>query len=268
MMSTLNITDAPSPNFDARDAAPDLIILHYTGMASGEAALRRMQDSGPRYAAYADALPPGFPKMAPDAELGRVSAHYLVETDGRVFRLVDEGQRAWHAGVASWDGAADINARSIGVEIVNGGHDFDLPDYPNAQIESVIALVTDICARRDIPAERVIGHSDVAPDRKLDPGEHFPWMRLGDEGAAEPTPMGSGDLRRVAGPGDAGALVRGAQEGLIAIGYGLAASGAMDERTATVVAAFQRRWRQERVNGVLDAETAELIGQIADGPDV
>jgi len=267
-MSALTIIDAPSPNFDARAAPPDLIVLHYTGMADGAAALRRMQDSDPRYASYADVLAPGFPKMEPDAELGRVSANYLVETDGRVFRLVAEDKRAWHAGVAFWDSATDINARSIGIEIVNGGHDYDLPDFPNVQVDAVIALVTDICARRDIPAERVIGHSDVAPERKLDPGEHFPWMRLGDEGVAEPTPMGSGDLRRVAGPGDAGALVRGAQEGLIAIGYGLAASGAMDERTTAVIAAFQRRWRQECVDGILDAETAELIGQIADGPDL
>lgn len=264
-MSALKIIDAPSPNFDARETAPDLIVLHYTGMANGDAALRRMRDPDPRYAAYAEALPPGFPEMAAGAELGRVSAHYMVETDGRVFRLVDEDARAWHAGVAFWDGDKNINARSIGIEIVNGGHDFAMPDYPAPQIESVVALVADIQARRGIPSERVVGHSDVAPGRKIDPGEHFPWARLADAGVAVAAPMGSGDRRRVAGPGDAGALVRAAQEGLIAIGYGLAASGALDERTQDVVAAFQRRWRPDHVDGFLDAETAELIAAVADG---
>jgi N-acetylmuramoyl-L-alanine amidase len=263
-MSGLQIIDAPSPNWDERDTSPDLVVLHYTGMASGEAALRKLRDPDPRAGAYAGALPPAYRGQAPDTSLGRTSAHYLVEEDGRVFRLVDEEKRAWHAGVAFWAGEKNVNARSIGIEIVNGGHDFGLPAYPEAQIRAVAALVLDILRRRTIPPSRVVGHSDVAPDRKADPGEHFPWAALADAGAAvHVATTGEGRGARLAAAGDAGAAVRAAQDGLIAIGYGLASSGAMDPRTAAVVTAFQRRFRPASIDGVLDRETAVLIGKVA-----
>ena len=147
--------EAPSPNFDARTAPPDMIVLHYTGMETGEAALERLRD--------------------PEA---KVSAHYLVEEDGRVFSLVPEERRAWHAGAAFWAGERDINARSIGVEIVNPGHEFGYREFPEAQIAAVIDLVGGIRERWTVPDARILGHSDVAPRRKEDPGELFPWKRL------------------------------------------------------------------------------------------
>jgi N-acetylmuramoyl-L-alanine amidase len=232
-------------------------------MASGEAALRKLCDSDPRAGAYAGQLPPAFAAPA-DTPLGRASAHYLVEEDGRVFRLVDEDGRAWHAGVSFWAGESNINARSIGIELVNGGHDFGLPPFPDRQIDALTALVLDIMRRRSIPAARVVGHSDVAPDRKADPGERFPWARLAAAGAALAVRGdGAGRGVRVAAAGGAGAEVRAAQNGLVAIGYGLAASGGMDERTVQVLTAFQRRFRPERVDGVLDAECQALIAEAA-----
>ncbi len=114
----------------------------------------------------------------------QVSAHYMVETDGRIFALVDEDKRAWHAGVSVWRGETDINSNSIGIEIVNGGHDYGLPDYPAIQITAVIALVRDIMGRHGIGPEGVVGHSDIAPGRKQDPGEKFPWDRLAEAGCA------------------------------------------------------------------------------------
>ncbi|WP_339741735.1 N-acetylmuramoyl-L-alanine amidase [uncultured Maricaulis sp.] len=152
---------APSPNFNDRKLPVSLIVLHYTGMENGAVALERMCD--------------------PAAE---VSAHYMVEEDGRVFQLVDEDKRAWHAGVSAWRGETDINSASIGIEIVNGGHDYGLPDFPAIQIEAVIHLVADIMARHGIGPEGVVGHSDIAPGRKQDPGEKFPWHRLAAAGCA------------------------------------------------------------------------------------
>ncbi len=149
----------PSPNFNERRSGftqPEYIVLHYTGMESGAAALARLCD--------------------PAAE---VSAHYVVEEDGRIFALVDETMRAWHAGQSLWNGVEDMNSASIGIEIVNGGHDFlvdgQLPPYPPAQIKAVAKLCRAICKRWNIPPTHIIGHSDIAPIRKRDPGEHFPW---------------------------------------------------------------------------------------------
>src|SRR5882672_3698776 len=151
----------PSPNHEARagDSRPDILLLHYTGMSSTEAALERLCDPG-----------------------ARVSSHYLVFEDGRVLQLVPEARRAYHAGVSSWEGARDVNTRSIGIEIGNNGHDFGCPAYPEAQIAAVIALGRDIVQRRAIAPCRVLAHSDVAPARKRDPGEYFPWRRLAEAG--------------------------------------------------------------------------------------
>lgn len=157
----MKIIDAPSPNFDARGRGIDMVILHYTGMRTGKEALDRLRD-----------------------RRAKVSAHYFVEENGDVYRLVDEANRAWHAGVSAWKGDFDINARSIGVEIVNPGHEFGYRDFPAAQIDAVIALFKDIRARHEIAPEMALAHSDVAPRRKEDPGEKFPWDRLAAEGLA------------------------------------------------------------------------------------
>ena len=232
-MKTLS---APSPNFDARTGPPDMIVLHYTGMQTGEAALARLQDPA-----------------------AKVSAHYLVEEDGRVFALVPEERRAWHAGKSFWRGETDINARSIGVEIVNPGHEFGYRPFPDIQIAAVIDLLADVRSRWSIDDDRLLGHSDVAPDRKEDPGELFPWRRLSEAGhglwvepaAAPGSPLTEGDD----GPG-----VFALQAGLTRLGYDSAPSGQYDATTATIVRAFQRHWRQERVDGVADGETrARLI---------
>ncbi|MGZ8407129.1 MAG: peptidoglycan recognition protein family protein [Caulobacteraceae bacterium] len=233
----MDFTDAPTPNFDARRSPPDMIILHYTGMQTGEAALARLRD--------------------PEA---RVSAHYVVEEDGRIFRLAPEERRCWHAGKSWWQGETDCNGASIGVEIVNPGHEFGYRAFPEAQIAAVIALVADIRARWEVPNALIIGHSDVAPDRTEDPGELFPWKRLAEEGhglwfEAEPAP---GPALTV---GDEGIGVFLLQAGLHRLGYEPKPSGTYDEETATVVRAFQRHWRQERVDGVADGETrARLMG--------
>lgn len=232
----MEFIEAPSPNFDARTAPPDLLVLHYTGMPTGAEALDRLRD--------------------PEA---KVSSHYLVEEDGRVFRLVPEERRAWHAGVSFWKGQSGLNATSIGIEIVNPGHEFGYRPFPDAQIAAVIALVADIRTRWMIEDGRIVGHSDIAPDRKIDPGELFPWKRLAEAGhglwaeapAAPGAPLAEGEK---------GAGVFALQAGLTRLGYDCAPSGDYDAHTTTVVGAFQRHWRPERVDGIADGETrARLI---------
>ncbi len=228
--------EAPSPNFDARTAPPDVVVLHYTGMQTGEAALARLRD----YAA-------------------EVSAHYLVEEDGRVFRLVPEERRAWHAGVSFWKGRQNLNGVSIGIEIVNPGHDFGYRPFPEAQVQAVTALVADIRTRWMVRDADIVGHSDVAPDRKQDPGELFPWRRLAEAGhglwAEPPAAPGAALAEGATGPG-----VFALQAGLTRLGYECAPSGEYEPRTTTIVRAFQRHWRPERVDGIADGATrARLI---------
>ena len=232
----MNIIEAPSPNFDGRTAPPSMLVLHYTGMKTGPEALDRLRD--------------------PEA---KVSSHYLVEEDGRVFRLVAEERRAWHAGVSFWRGRRNVNGDSIGIEIVNPGHEFGYRPFPEAQVERVIALVADIRTRWDIEDRDIVGHSDIAPDRKDDPGELFPWKRLSEAGhglwaewpAAPGAPIGEGEE---------GAAVFALQAGLTRLGYDLPPTGQFDATTAAVVRAFQRHWRPGRVDGIADGETrARLI---------
>ena len=235
----------PSPNHDARTLPVSLLVLHYTGMESGEAALERMTD--------ADA---------------KVSAHYLVEENGRVFQLVDEDRRAWHAGVGEWAGITNVNSASIGIEIVNGGHNFpeedgSLPEFPDAQIAAVIALCKDITARHAIAPRGVVGHSDIAPARKDDPGEAFPWARLAEEGIGVWPGEGNGDRRVLFEPGERDRGIAVAQRGLALIGYGVGVTGEFEARTAAVLTAFQRRYRPQDVSGALDMETLDLIGRTA-----
>lgn len=214
-----------------------MLVLHYTGMQTGEAAIARLRD--------------------PEA---KVSAHYVVEEDGRIYRLVPEERRAWHAGKSFWKGETDINGASIGIEIVNPGHEFGYRAFPEAQIEAVIALVGDIRGRWTIENARIVGHSDVAPARKEDPGELFPWKRLAEAGHGlwfEPVPAPGPALAE----GDKGLGVYALQAGLHRLGYEPLPSGDYDAETATVVRAFQRHWRPEKVDGIADGETrARLMG--------
>ena len=237
----LDLIDAPSPNFDNRRAPPDVLVLHYTGMQTGEAALARLRD--------------------PDA---RVSAHYVIEEDGRIFALVPEERRAWHAGRGVWQGETDINAASIGIEIVNPGHEFGYRPFPDAQIAAVIALASDIRSRWSIPDARIIAHSDLAPDRKEDPGELFPWKALAGAGHGlwfEPAAERIAALGGFLQIGDEGIGVVVLRSGLHRLGYGLQPGSTYDEDTAATVRAFQRHWRQSRVDGVADGETrATLMG--------
>ncbi len=222
---------APSPNFNARVRPPDMLVLHYTGMPTGEAALARLCDPA-----------------------AKVSAHYLVEEDGRVFALVPEARRAWHAGVSFWGGETDVNGASIGVEIVNPGHDWGYRDFPHAQIAAVIALIDDIRDRWTIPDARILGHSDVAPARKIDPGERFPWKALAKAGHGlwvEPPPA-PGPPLTLGDDGPGVALLRSALAGF---GYGLATAGPFDDALALTVAAFQRHFAPHRFDGVADGET-------------
>jgi N-acetylmuramoyl-L-alanine amidase len=222
---------APSPNFDVRTAPPDMAVIHYTGMQSAEAALARLRD--------------------PEA---KVSAHYMIDEDGRGFALVPEARRAWHAGVSFWRGERDVNGRSIGIELVNPGHELGYRSFPAPQIDALVGLLGDIRSRWSIPDHNIIGHSDVAPARKIDPGELFPWADLAARGhglwaealAAPGPPIGEGET---------GAAVFALQAGLTRLGYECAPSGEYDAATTTVLCAFQRHWRPAQVDGIADGET-------------
>lgn len=229
----------PSPNHDERKGgAPDMILLHYTGMQTGEAALDRL--------------------CKPNS---KVSAHYVVFEDGRIVQCVPEDRRAWHAGLAKWGGESDINSRSIGIEIVNPGHEFGYRDFPLRQVAAVISLCKSIVTRRGpIARERVLGHSDVAPGRKQDPGERFPWALLAESGIGHWVRPASLTLE---GPtlriGEEGEAVLRLQRMLASYGYGVEQGGIYDERTRDVVAAFQRHFRPARVDGIADASTMRTL---------
>lgn len=218
-----------------------MLVLHYTGMRTAEAAVARLCD--------------------PEA---KVSAHYVVDEDGSILRLVPEERRAWHAGRGAWQGETDCNAASIGIEIVNPGHEFGYRDFPAAQIDAVISLVSDIRTRWTIPDARIIAHSDLAPDRKQDPGERFPWKRLAGVGHGlwfEPAHERTAALGAPLGVGDEGLGVIVLRAGLHRLGYGLQPGGDYDEETRLTVEAFQRHWRPSKVDGVADGETrATLMG--------
>ena len=226
----------PSPNLDERKDGrpPDMILLHYTGMPTGEAALQRLTTAA-----------------------SKVSSHYVVFEDGRIVQCVPEALRAWHAGVAAWAGDTDVNSRSIGIEIVNPGHEFGYCDFPLRQIAAVISLCKSIITRRGpISADRILGHSDVAPSRKQDPGERFPWGLLSESGIghwvrAAPLNLDGGTLKL----GDRGEPVSRLQRTLRNYGYGIEETGSFDDATRDVVTAFQRHFRPARIDGVADPST-------------
>ncbi len=266
----MKFVDRPSPNFDTRAASIDLVVLHYTGMQDAETALRRLCDPAPTAGHYKG--PWQAADVDPATTLGRASAHYVVGEDGTVFRVVDEMDRAWHAGAGSWEGREDVNSRAVGIEIVNGGHDFDLPPFPDAQIEAVIALVRSILDRWELGAHRVVGHSDIAPARKNDPGEKFPWRQLA---AADVSiwPDVKPDDHVHCKPGDTGARVHELHAGLAEFGYAVPDSddphtALFDPATEAAVRAFQRRFFPDRVDGVarigLMEALDDLLEQIAE----
>jgi N-acetylmuramoyl-L-alanine amidase len=239
------VTEAvPSPNFNDRVGAPaDMILLHYTGMQTGEAALERLTSAE-----------------------SKVSSHYVVFEDGRIVQCVPEEKRAWHAGVSYWAGETDINSRSIGIEIVNPGHEFGYPDFPRRQVAAVIALCKGIVTRRGpISADRVLAHSDVAPSRKQDPGEKFPWELLADSGVGHwvrAAPLAVQGM--TIAPGERGDAVARLQRMLHGYGYGVDESGEYDDTTREVVTAFQRHFRQARVDGIADPSTLLTLRALID----
>ena len=228
----------PSANFGERNngMVPDMIVLHYTGMPDAEGAITRLCTPGTD-----------------------VSAHYIVLEDGRVVQTVPEAKRAWHAGLGFWAGETDINSLSIGIEIINRGHDWGYPDYPRRQIAAVTALCRGILLRHEMPAHRVLGHSDVSPARKKDPGEKFPWHSLANSGVGHwvrPAPITAGETTRLVAEGE---RVLALQQALARYGYGIEPNGQYDNATMEVVTAFQRHFRPERVDGITDHSTLTTL---------
>ncbi|MBR0551894.1 N-acetylmuramoyl-L-alanine amidase [Stakelama marina] len=217
----MQIIDTPSPNFDDRSLPVSMLVLHYTGMQDAESAIARLTDAE-----------------------AKVSAHYLVAEDGTVLRMVDEDKRAWHAGRSHWRGISDVNSASVGIEIVNPGHEFGYRPFPPEQISALIPLVSDIVERHEITRGNVVGHSDVAPARKQDPGELFPWSKLARLRLALPRPT-----RNLADPHwtDGGFMLA-----LERFGYDVS-----DAEAAVI--AFQRRFRPERIDGVIDGELRSIL---------
>jgi N-acetylmuramoyl-L-alanine amidase len=233
----------PSPNHGERKDGRrvDMIVLHYTGMRHADSALELLKAAG-----------------------SDVSAHYFVYEDGRIVQLVQESRRAWHAGKSSWAGETDINSCSIGIEIVNPGHDHGYPPFPKRQIAAVTTLCRSILTRHTVPPMRVLAHSDIAPARKQDPGEKFPWRTLYDSGVGhwvKPAPImdiGGQTLR----PGDRNNAVATMQKLLAEYGYSLEVNSEYDVATRDVVTAFQRHFRPEKVDGVFDASTRSTLQEL------
>jgi N-acetylmuramoyl-L-alanine amidase len=213
----MKIKETPSPNFNERSRALDSIILHYTDMLSADEALKWLCNP-----------------------VSKVSAHYLIGEDGQTYQLVDEENRAWHAGESFWQGRTDLNSCSVGIELANPGHSFGYRTFPEAQIDALISLCEGIMSRWSIAGSRILGHSDVAPRRKQDPGHLFPWERLANAGMGLwPSPNG-----RI----DDGSIT----ESLAQIGYEIISP-------TDALLAFQRHFQPHKVDGVADNETIALI---------
>lgn len=233
----------PSPNHGERAGGrqPDMIVLHYTGMPSAKDALSRLCTAE-----------------------SKVSAHYFVFENGRVVQMVPESLRAWHAGESAWGCETDINSCSIGIEIAHPGHDPEYPPFPERQIAAVASLCRGIVIRRAISPKRVLAHSDVAPTRKKDPGEKFPWQFLHRSGVGhwvEPVPLSEGpDLKM----GDNSAVIATVKSLFSEYGYKLNDNDIFDEQMRDVVTAFQRHFRPEKVDGVVDTSTLLTIWRLLD----
>jgi N-acetylmuramoyl-L-alanine amidase len=230
-----------SPNVEPRrgNHKPTILLIHYTGMRSAEIA--RAWLCNPQ---------------------SRVSCHYLVDEAGRIVQMVDESMRAWHAGLASWKRERDINSASVGIEVQNPGHSMGYPDFPEPQVRAVGDLCRDIITRHAIRSELVLGHSDVAPGRKVDPGEKFDWRSMHAMGVGhwvEPAHLDEGDGLRVGAEGEA---VEALQRSLHDYGYGIGVSGRYDAGTETVVKAFQRHFRQAKIDGNADASTLDTLRRL------
>lgn len=213
-----------SPNWDLRALPVSMVVLHYTGMKTAGEALERMCDPA-----------------------AKVSAHYMIDEDGTVTSLVPEDKRAWHAGSSYWRGVTDINSASVGIELVNPGHDWGYRPFPEEQIDALLPLLADIIERHDIPRANIVGHSDIAPARKQDPGELFDWRRLAQLGLALPTPKA-----RMALFYDNPAAFYLALE---RFGYDITDGHA-------AITAFQRRWRPRTIDGELDGEVAAILFEL------
>jgi N-acetylmuramoyl-L-alanine amidase len=236
----LHIEEQPSPNHDERPdgTVVDILVLHYTGMQSGADAIARLRD--------------------PEA---RVSSHYVVEEDGLIHLLVPEQRRAWHAGISHWRGRETLNATSIGIEIVNPGHEWGYRPFPVMQLVSVCDLCLGILSRHPIPARNVVAHSDIAPDRKQDPGELFDWEGLARNGVGLwPGGVDLGDGR----PLRSAEEVRLVRAALAHIGYRVEHEGRSDPELRTVLRAFQRHWRPESITGEADEGTVARLMAMAD----
>lgn len=234
-------TVEPSPNHGERAGGrqPDMILLHYTGMPDADQALAWLRN-----------------------EASQVSSHYFIHEDGRIVQLVPEARRAWHAGKSSWAGETDINSCSIGIEIANPGHPGGLPHFPDIQIDVVVELCRDCGNRWGISRERVVGHSDVAPIRKLDPGENFPWQKLYVAGIGhwvEPGPISGG---RFFQHGESGQPIEALQSMLSLYGYDIEITGTFCDRTKGVVEAFQRHFRPALVDGIADFSTIDTLHRL------
>ncbi len=230
----MRLIDRPSPNHDERPAggAVDILLLHYTGMPTAAAALERLCDPA-----------------------ARVSAHYLIDEDGTTYALVPEERRAWHAGVSFWAGVRDINARSIGIEIVNPGHEFGYRAFPEPQMAALEELAQGILVRHPIPPQRVLGHSDVAPARKTDPGELFDWTRLARAGVGLWPFDGSATTAPAGG-------IAALQRNLARFGYDAPSTGELDDATRTILVAFQRHFRPACHDGEPDGETRARLAAL------
>ena len=237
------VTQRLSPNFNARPepGVIDILVLHYTGMGSADLAIEHL--------------------CSPES---KVSSHYVVKEQGEILQLVLEHERAWHAGVSSWSGVSDVNGRSIGIEIVNAGHEGGCPPYPDVQMRAVETLCADIIARHGIPSRNVVAHSDIAPGRKEDPGEWFDWARLAHAGIGHwvaPVDLVDGPSLTL---GDRGDPVSELQFRLADYGYGIEVLGVFDEKTEAVVRAFQRHFRPQKVDGVADLSTIATLRLLLD----
>ena len=232
----------PSPNIEPRRRGlrPTILLLHYTGLPTVKRAIEVLS--------------------RPDC---KVSCHYVVDDDGRIVQMVAEADRAWHAGVSIWAGERDINSASIGIEIQNPGHQLGYPDFPDAQMRAVAALAGDVAARHGIRPERVLAHSDVAPGRKIDPGEKFDWRALAEEGIGHwvaPLPLEPDDAGWAAG--SEGPAIAEARSLLARYGYGIEGHGGLDEAMRLAVRAFQLHFRPACVDGRLDRSTLDTLARL------